>query len=195
MASRLPAASGGTDPTDCSSAVIASRSRSVASCAASPTASAARSPTSIGAPYATRRGPNRFRRSVPAIPAGTSGTPASSAMRAAPVCQRASYRFRSPFARLVPSGNITTACPERQRATAVSIASWSRVPRSTRKPPPARTIQPSGGQKSSFFAMKRRNRRGKSGTPSGHGSKFDQWFAASTHPPSGTFSRPVQRRR
>ena len=43
--------------------------------------------------------------------------------------------------------------------------------------------------------MKRRKRRGKSGTPSGHGSKFDQWFAARTQPPSGTFSRPVERRR
>ena len=34
------------------------------------------------------------------------------------------------------------------------------LPRSTEKPPPARMIQPSGGQKSSFLAMKRRNRRG-----------------------------------
>ena len=48
---------------------------------------------------------------------------------------------------------------------------------------PRSTIQPSGGQKSSFFAMKRRKRRGNSGIPSGHGSKFDQWFAASTQPP------------
>src|SRR6185295_3627896 len=69
------------------------------------------------------------------------------------------------------------------------------APRSTRNPPPARMIQPSGGQKSSFFAMNRRNRRGNSGMPSGHGSKFDQWFAASTQPPSGMFSRPLQRRR
>ena len=43
-------------------------------------------------------------------------------------------------------------------------------------------IFPSGNQKSSDFAMKRRNRRGKSGIPRGHGSKFDEWFAASTQP-------------
>ena len=61
---------------------------------------------------------------------------------------------------------------------------------------PAVTIAPSGNQKSSDFAMKRRKRRGKSGIPSGHGSKFDQWFAASTSPPSrGTFSTPVARSR
>ncbi len=36
---------------------------------------------------------------------------------------------------------------------------------------------------------------GRAGCPSGHGSKFDQWFAASTQPPSGTCSRPVQRSR
>ena len=48
--------------------------------------------------------------------------------------------------------------------------------------------------KSSDFAMKRRKRRGKSGIPSGHGSKFDRWFAASTKPPvRGTFSVPLTR--
>ena len=58
------------------------------------------------------------------------------------------------------------------------------------------TIHPSGNQKSSDFAMKRRNRRGKSGIPSGHGSKFDQWFAARTKPPSfGRFSSPDARSR
>ena len=50
---------------------------------------------------------DRCRRS----PAGTSGTPASSAIRAAPVRQRASCFFRKPFLRRVPSGNITTAFP------------------------------------------------------------------------------------
>src|SRR6186997_1611896 len=78
---------------------------------------------------------------------------------------------------------------------AVSIACRSRLPRSTRNPPPARTIHPSGGQKSSFLAMKRRKRCGNSGIPRGHGSKFDQWFAAMTQPPSGTCSRPVARSR
>ena len=45
--------------------------------------------------------------------------------------------------------------------------------------------------------MKRRKRRGKSGTPSGQGSKFDQWFAASTKPPSGDVlaSRPARWRK
>ena len=140
--------------------------------------------SSTGAPYATRSGPSRASRSVPEIPAGTSGTPASSAMRAAPVCQRASCRFRMPFRRLVPSGNMTTAWPARQS----SIARRRSPPRPARRaargtPPPAVTIAPSGNQKSSDFAMKRRKRRGKSGIPSGHGSKFDQWFAASTSPP------------
>jgi hypothetical protein len=53
-----------------------------------------------------------------------------------------------------------------------------------------------GNQKSSDFAMKRRKRRGKSGTPSGQGSKFDQWFAARTNPPSrGRFPLPEARSR
>src|SRR5687768_11362950 len=55
--------------------------------------------------------------------------------------------------------------------------------------------QESGGQKSSDLAMKRRKRRGQSGMPSGHGSKFELWFAASTKPPSGRFSRPRSRSR
>ena len=46
--------------------------------------------------------------------AGTRGTPASSAIRAAPLRQRASCRLRSPFSRRVPSGNMTTMCPSRQ---------------------------------------------------------------------------------
>jgi hypothetical protein len=53
---------------------------------------------------------------------------------------------------------------------------------------------PRGNQKSSDFAMNRRKRCGKSAIPSGHGSKFDQWLAASTQPPSaGTFPTPVAR--
>ena len=37
-----------------------------------------------------------------------------------------------------------------------------------------------GNQYSSDLAMKRRKRRGHSGTPSGHGSKEDTWLHAST---------------
>ena len=44
--------------------------------------------------------------SVPFTAAGTSGTPASSAIRAAPERGLASKRFTSPFVRRVPSGNI-----------------------------------------------------------------------------------------
>ncbi len=55
-------------------------------------------------------------------------------------------------------------------------------------------IGPSGNQNSSAFAMNRKKRRGKNGIASGHGSKFDQWFAARTKPPAlGTFSTPVAR--
>ncbi len=126
--------------------------------------------------------PEAASRSVPAIPAGTSSTPASSAMRAAPECQRASCRLTMPFRLRVPSGNMTTALPSRASATAVSSASSSRSPRRTRNPPPAVTITPRGNQKSSDFAMKRKNLLGKKGIASGHGSKFDQWFAASTKP-------------
>jgi hypothetical protein len=39
---------------------------------------------------------------------------------------------------------------------------------------------PSGNQNSSDFAMKRRYLRGKSAIPSGQGSAFERWFAAST---------------
>src|SRR3954452_4168400 len=38
--------------------------------------------------------------------------------------------------------------------------------------------------------MKRSQRRGNSGIASGHGSKFDRWFAARTKPPCGRRSRP-----
>jgi len=55
-------------------------------------------------------------------------------------------------------------------------------------------IDPSGNQKSSAFAMKRKKRRGKKGIARGQGSKFDQWFAARTIPPvDGTLSVPVAR--
>ncbi len=60
--------------------------------------------------------------SVPCTAAGTSGTPASSAIRAAPVRGRASRVFSSPFVRRVPSGNIATIFPSRASCTAVSIA-------------------------------------------------------------------------
>ena len=52
------------------------------------------------------RGPraHRCRRSQP----GRAARSASSAIRAAPVCARASYFFRNPFLRRVPSGNMTT---------------------------------------------------------------------------------------
>ena len=54
----------------------------------------------------------------------------------------------------------------------------------------------SGNQYSSDFAMKRNCRRGKSGSPSGQGSKLDVWFAARTKPPSaGMFSTPDARSR
>ena len=93
---------------------------------------------------------------MPTIPAGTSGTPASSAIRAAPVWARASYLLRSPFFRRVPSGNITTTCPSRQSRAAVSIAAVSCSPRRTGKAPAAIANCLSGVQKSSDFAMKRR---------------------------------------
>ena len=52
----------------------------------------------------------------PSTAAGTSGTPASSAIRAAPVRGRASKRLTSPFFRRVPSGNITTRAPRARAA-------------------------------------------------------------------------------
>src|SRR5205085_465110 len=62
---------------------ISSISRRVVSCGSSP--------ASTGAPYATRTGPSRASRSVPFTAAGTSGTPASRAILAAPLCGRASH--------------------------------------------------------------------------------------------------------
>ena len=97
------------------------------------------------------------------IPAGTSGTPASSAIRAAPLCADASYFLRSPFRRRVPSGNIAITCPSRASCTAVSIAARSARPRFTLNAPAPAMIAESGNQKSSDFAMKRRKRRGQSG--------------------------------
>ena len=84
---------------------------------------------------ATRSLPRWLSPAVPEMPAGTSGTPASSAIRAAPERQRASCRFRRPFSRRVPSGNMTTMCPSRQSRTAVSTASRSRSPRRTGNAP------------------------------------------------------------
>ena len=132
----------------------------------------------------------------PQMAAGTSGTPASSAIRAAPERQRASCRLRRPFSRRVPSGNMTTMCPSRHSRIAVSIASRSCSPRRTGKAPQAAMNGPSGNQKSSDFAMKRRYRRGKSAMPSGQGSAFERWLAARTYPPAaGSRSRPCQRSR
>ena len=100
----------------------------------------------------------------------------------------------APSRRRVPSGNMTTAWPSRASSIAVAIASSSCSPRRTRKPPPAVMTRLSGNQNSSDFAMKRKKRRGKSGIASGQGSKFDQWFAASTNPPvAGRCSTPVAR--
>ena len=53
-------------------------------------------------------------------------TPASSAMRAAPVRGRASKRLTSPFARRVPSGNIATGWPSRASHTARSPRTLTR---------------------------------------------------------------------
>ena len=50
-------------------------------------------------------------RSVPAIAAGISGTPASRAIRAAPVCGRGPALPGRPFSRRVPSGKIATTSP------------------------------------------------------------------------------------
>ena len=78
---------------------------------------------------------------MPLIAAGTSGTPPSSAIRAAPLRGRASHFFTSPFVRRVPSGNIATGQPSRTSSTAVSIACVSRWPRRTGKAPaPLSTI-------------------------------------------------------
>src|SRR4029450_13948694 len=49
----------------------------------------------------------------------------------------------------------------RAPAPPVSIASSSDAPRRTLNAPPARMTDPSGNQKSSAFAMKRKKRRGK----------------------------------
>ena len=113
--------------------------------------------------------------------AGTSGTPASRAMRAAPVCQRASNFFRRPFSRRVPSGNMTTTWPSRQRRDRRLDRLLVALPASHLEAAAGRGSRAlSGNQNNSAFAMKRRKRRGKSGSPSGHGSRFDQWLAERT---------------
>src|SRR5205814_1739166 len=118
---------------DASSSWIFAISRSVASWAASETSRPRRSSISTGEPYATRRRPRRASLSVPLTATGTSGTPASRAIRAAPERGRASNLFTRPFVRRVPSGNIATTLPSRARRTAVSIAAVSCWPRRTGK--------------------------------------------------------------
>ena len=99
--------------------------------------------------------------------------PSASALRASSEC---------PFGVASLPGTSRRRVPSRASETAVAIASSSCSPRLTSNAPPARMIGPSGNQKSSAFAMKRKKRLGKNGIASGHGSKFDQWFAASTKP-------------
>ena len=53
---------------------------------------------------------------MPLIAAGTSGTSAASAIRAAPPRGRAVNFLRSPFSRLVPSGNMATIFTQSGRA-------------------------------------------------------------------------------
>ena len=102
--------------------------------------------------------------------------------------------FRRPFCRRVPSGNIAITWPSRASASAVRIASRSRSPRCTLNAPAPVMICPSGGQKSSDFAMKRRNRRGQRARPRANGSKFETCPAARTKPPSrGRCSCPTAR--
>ena len=133
-------------------------------------------------------------RSLPLTAAGTSGTPASIAIRAEPERGRCANFLRSPFVWRVPSGNIATMPPFLVISFAVAIASRSPSPRRTGNAPPARRIGPSTGLKSSTFPMKKSCRFGHSGKPSGHGSRLEVWLAARTNPPSGgSRSRPVQR--
>ena len=67
-----------------------------------------RSSSDTAAPNATRQRRSSVSRSVPTIAAGTNGTPAASATRAAPVCGRGERVLRNPFSRRVPSGKIPT---------------------------------------------------------------------------------------
>ena len=113
-------------------------------------------------------------RSVPAIAAGTSGT----------LClERDPSGARVPASLALLAQALLASCALREHDDRVPFAAEGDrgrdrllVPLSAthRKAPPAVTTFPSGNQKSSDFAMKRRNRRGKSGIPSGHGSKFDE---------------------
>ena len=84
-----------------------------------------------------------------------------------------------------PPGTSPPRGPARARSIAVRIASSSAFPRRTLNAPHAESSQPSGGQKSSDFAMNLRKRRGQRLRASGHGSKFEAWPAAITKPPSG----------
>ena len=177
--------------------MIASRRRSVATRAASRSRQCRRDRRqvdrhAVGEPAEGRAA--RAARSRRCRPGRAERPPRARSVR--PRCASAPRSFlRRPFRRRVPSGNITTrvtlASERRQR---FAIASSSRSPRRTWKPPPASMTRLSGNQKSSDFAMKRKKRRGKKGSASGHGSKFDQWFAARTKPPTrGTFSTPLAR--
>ena len=67
-------------------------------------------------------------------------------MRAAPACHSGCHFFRSPFLRLVPSGNIATICPARASSTARAMASASLCPRRTLNAPAPEMNAPSGHQ-------------------------------------------------
>ena len=113
-----------------------------------------------------------------------------------PVCGRV-VLLAEPFTRRVPSGNITTMWPSRQSDTAVSIASDVGLAAPHWKAPPRAMNAPSGNQNSSDLPMKRRKRRGKSGSPSAHGSRFETCGSRRARPRrrGGTCSRPRERRR
>ena len=135
--------------------LIADQSRSVPSPAASKESRPARSASSTGGPKRTRNGPRRESRSMPRIAAGTSGTPAASAIRAVPDAGAADASFAAPSAAACPPGTSPSRRPSRTMRTAVSNASTSPSPRRTGNDPTAsraRVRRP--GCQSSDFAMK-----------------------------------------
>ena len=109
-------------------------------------------------------------------------------------CQRASWRFRSPFLRRVPSGNMTTAWPCRRSSIAVPIASSSRSPRRTRNRPGGHD-RPRGNQKSSDFAMKAQGDAWKHGYPERPGRSSTSGSRRARARPRAGRSRPVARSR
>ncbi len=118
--------------TRCSSALTASASRSVAIRAASPVGRSARSSTWIGAPYATRSGPSRASRSVPAMPAGTSGT-----LR----LERDTRSARAPACLVLLPQAFPAPGPFREHHDRLAIAERARPP--SRSPPrPALRAEP-----------------------------------------------------